>query len=88
MNESNIKGVSIRGIISFVVIMALCWACIYKIDDIKVGILKDIAIMILSYYFGQKSSPTSTTVTTPNVSISSNSGDLNKPSGGVVNVQP
>ncbi len=72
MNESNIQGVSIRGIISFVVIVALCWACIYKIDDTKVGILKDIAIMILSYYFGQRSAtmptmpPTETkTSTTP-----------------------
>lgn len=54
MNESNIKGVSIRGIISFIVVIALCWACVYKIDDTKVGILKDIAIMILSYYFGQR----------------------------------
>lgn len=54
MNESNIAGVSVRGIISFLVVVTLCWVCAYNTNDIKVGILKDIAIMILSYYFGQK----------------------------------
>lgn len=55
MNESNIFGISVRGIISFLVVVALCWVCVYNSNDIKVGILKDITIMILSYYFGQKS---------------------------------
>ena len=64
MQESNILGVSIRSIIAFVVIVALCWCCIYQIDDTKVGILKDIAIMILSFYFGQRTATMGSTSTT------------------------
>lgn len=55
MNESNIFGISIRGIIAFTIVCSICWACLWNTNDIKVGILKDLAIMILSFYFGQKS---------------------------------
>lgn len=58
MNESNIFGLSIRGIIAFIIVISICSACLINPNDTKVGILKDLAIMILSFYFGQKSTQT------------------------------
>lgn len=69
MNESNILGLSIRGIISFVIVISICGACLYQINDVKVGILKDLAIMILSFYFGQKSTQQGATNGSDNQSI-------------------
>jgi hypothetical protein len=59
MNESNIFGLSIRGIISFIVVVSICTVCVWHSSDTNIGILKDLAIMILSFYFGQKSTQTS-----------------------------
>lgn len=58
MNESNIFGLSIRGIIAFIVVVSICAVCIINRTDANIGILKDLAIMILSFYFGQKSTQT------------------------------
>jgi len=62
MNESNIFGLSIRGIIAFIVVVSICTVCVINRTDSNIGILKDLAIMILSFYFGQKS----TQATPPN----------------------
>lgn len=65
MNESNIGGVSVRGIIAIIVMAATCGACIYHIDDAKVGILKDLAILVLTFYFTQKSTQAQNQPTEP-----------------------
>lgn len=55
MNESNIAGLSVRGIIALIVVLSICTVCVINRTDGNIGILKDLAIMILSFYFGQKS---------------------------------
>ena len=57
MNESNIKGVSIRSILAFMIVAACCAIDIYNKDAIT---LKDLAFLVLGFYFGQKPAPTST----------------------------
>lgn len=70
MNESNIFGLSIRGIIAFVVVVSICTVCVINRTDSNIGILKDLAIMILSFYFGQKSTQGGTNATTTSSSDS------------------
>lgn len=54
ISESNIFGMSIRGIIAFVVIVSLCGVCIYLRTAESLGILKDTALVIITFYFSQK----------------------------------
>lgn len=81
MNESNIFGISVRGIIAVIVVSALCAGCLYHMDDTKIGILKDLAILILTFYFSQKltqggsnATTTSTSSTSPLPSASTDNG--------------
>ena len=61
MNESNIAGLSIRGIIAFVVITSLCGICLYLHTDSALQILKDISLVILTFYYVQKTPPNNPT---------------------------
>lgn len=54
MNESNLFGLSIRGIIAFVVVLSICIVCIMNRTDANIGILKDLAFIVLTFYFSQK----------------------------------
>jgi hypothetical protein len=58
MNESNIKGVSIRSILAFIIVFTTCWISKHNND---LGVAKDLAFLVLGFYFGQKQ----TTPTTP-----------------------
>lgn len=51
MNESNIKGVSIRSILAFVIVVSCCGVAIYSKELLT---LKDLAFLVLGFYFGQK----------------------------------
>lgn len=51
MNESNIKGVSIRSILALVIVISCCAVAI-KVKEL--GVLKDLAFLVLGFYFGQK----------------------------------
>lgn len=62
MNESNIMGISIRSILAFVIVVSCCAIAIWTKD---LGVLKDLAFLVLGFYFGQKPVvPTNTTTTT------------------------
>lgn len=54
MNESNIFGLSIRGIIAFIVITSLCGVCLWLHTAESLQILKDISLVILTFYYVQK----------------------------------
>ncbi len=59
MNESNILGLSIRGILAFIITASCCGVAVWTKD---LGVLKDLAFLVLGFYFGQKSiSPVSDT---------------------------
>lgn len=67
MNESNIKGVSIRSILAFIIVVSCCGIAIYNKD---LGVAKDLAFLVLGFYFGQKPSvPANTTTTTGSVTV-------------------
>ena len=53
MNESNIKGVSIRSILAFVIVLTCCGIAALTKD---LGVAKDLAFLVLGFYFGQKPS--------------------------------
>lgn len=55
MNESNIAGVSIRGIIAVIVLTSLCCLCVWLHTNEALQILKDISLVILTFYYVQKS---------------------------------
>lgn len=61
MNESNIKGVSIRSILAFVIVVSACAIAIYTKD---LPTLKDLAFLVLGFYFGQKPTVPANTTTT------------------------
>ena len=61
MNESNIMGVSIRSILAFVIVMSCCGVAVYIKE---IGVLKDLAFLVLGFYFGQKAYPPANTTTT------------------------
>lgn len=65
MNESTIFGVSARGILAFIVTLSCCMLAIWVKD---IGVLKDLAFLVLGSYFSRQSalggSTTSTTVST------------------------
>ena len=69
MNESNIAGMSIRGIIAFVVITSLCGLCVWLHTAEALQILKDIALVILTFYYVQKGTQGGSNAT-PNTSTS------------------
>jgi hypothetical protein len=67
MNESNINGVSIRSILAFVIVVSCCVIAMWTKD---LGVLKDLAFLVLGFYFGQKPAvPTNTTTTTASTTI-------------------
>ncbi len=74
MNESNIAGMSIRGIIAFIVLSSLCGVCVWLHTTESLAILKDVSLVILTFYYVQKTSQNGGT----NVKDSSVS-DTNKP---------
>ena len=57
MNESNIFGLSARAVMAFVIILSCC-ALAFILKDINV--LKDLALIAMGYYFGQKTPPRDT----------------------------
>jgi hypothetical protein len=67
MNESNIRGVSIRSILAFIIVVSACGVACWNKDLLT---LKDLAFLVLGFYFGQKPSVplnTSTTVASTTV---------------------
>ena len=54
MNESNIGGVSIRGILTAVIIVSVCILAFINKDMIET--LKYLASTVAGFYFGQKTS--------------------------------
>lgn len=54
MNESNILGLSIRGILAFLITASCCGVAVWTKD---LGVLKDLAFLVLGFYFGQKTIP-------------------------------
>jgi hypothetical protein len=67
MNESNIHGVSIRSILAFIIVLACCGVGVWVKD---LGVLKDLAFLVLGFYFGQKPvTPANTTTTTTTASV-------------------
>ena len=52
MNESNIFGLSARAIMAFIIVVSCCGLAIWLKD---IGILKDLALIVIGYYYGQKS---------------------------------
>lgn len=67
MNESNIKGISIRSILSFAIVVSCCAVAIFLKD---LGVLKDLAFLVLGFYFGQKPSvPANTSTTTVSTEV-------------------
>lgn len=65
MNESNIHGVSIRSILSFIIVLSACGVAIYLKE---MPTLKDLAFLVLGFYFGQKPTvPANTTTTVASV---------------------
>lgn len=51
MNESTIFGVSARGILALLITLSCCSVAVYVKD---LGVLKDLAFLVLGFYFGQK----------------------------------
>jgi len=52
MNESNIFGVSVRALLAVIIVVSCCGLCVWLQ---KVDILKDLSLVAVSFYFGQKS---------------------------------
>ena len=63
MNESNLKGISVRAIIAIMLVLACIVLAIMKmpIDET----IKYLAVSVVSFYFGNK--PQTTTPNTPEV---------------------
>ena len=54
MNESNIFCVSARAIMAFVIAVCCCGLAVWLKD---INVLKDLSLLALGYYFGQKQIP-------------------------------
>lgn len=54
MGESTIFGVSARGILALLITFSCCGVAVWLKD---LGVLKDLAFLVLGFYFGQKPSP-------------------------------
>lgn len=52
MDESKVMGVSMRGWLALMIVFSTCLSCVILN---KIDILKDMALISLSFYFGQKS---------------------------------
>lgn len=52
MNDSNIGGISVRAILATIIVVAFCFLAIWCQ---KIDMLQDIALVTVSFYFGQKS---------------------------------
>jgi hypothetical protein len=67
MNESNIKGVSIRSILAFIIVLACCGVAVWTRD---IEVLKLLSFLVLGFYFGQKPvTPANTTTTTTSAEV-------------------
>lgn len=78
MNESTIFGMSARGVLALIITISCCAVAVFTKD---LGVLKDLAFLVLGFYFGQKPSQSITgvpnaTITTGNTTITSKS-DIN-----------
>ena len=51
MEESTILGVSVRGVLALLITVSCCALAIWVKD---INVLKDLALLALGYYFGQK----------------------------------
>lgn len=54
MNESNIKGISFRGILALIITVATCALAIWLKN---LDVLDKLAFLVLGFYFGQKTNP-------------------------------
>lgn len=70
MNESMIFGVSARAILALIITMSCCSVALLTKD---INVLKDLTLLALGYYFGQKPSQSITTGGN-NATITSNPG--------------
>ena len=52
MNESKLLGVSVRGWLAVIVVLSVCALSLYTKE---LSVLKDLALIAMSFYFGQKS---------------------------------
>lgn len=52
MNDSSIGGVSVRAILATLIILSFCGLAIWMQ---KIDMLQDVALVAVSFYFGQKS---------------------------------
>lgn len=58
MGESTIFGMTTRGALALIITLSCCSIAIYTKD---IGVLKDLAFLVLGFYFGQKPSQSITT---------------------------
>lgn len=52
MNDSSIGGISVRAILAAMIVLSFCGLSIWMQ---KIDMLQDIALVAVSFYFGQKS---------------------------------
>lgn len=78
MGESTIFGVSARGILALLITASCCGIAVYLRD---IGVLKDLAFLVLGFYFGQKPSQSITTG-------GSNASIISSPNGTTLNTNP
>lgn len=51
-DESKIFGITVRGVLAIIITTSCCAIAIFIKD---IGVLKDLAFLVLGFYFGQKS---------------------------------
>lgn len=71
MGESTIFGISTRGVLALIITMSCCAIAVFTKD---IGVLKDLAFLVLGFYFGQKPSQSITTQGATNATITTNPG--------------
>lgn len=79
MGESTILGVSVRGLLALIITGACCGVALFLRD---IGVLKDLAFLVLGFYFGQKPSQSITTGGNTNATITTD------PSSTTITAQP
>lgn len=71
MGESTIFGMTTRGALALIITLSCCTIAMYLKD---IGVLKDLAFLVLGFYFGQKPSQSITTGGATNATITTNPG--------------
>lgn len=79
MNESTIFGMSTRGALALLITASCCGIAIFLKD---IGVLKDLAFLVLGFYFGQKPSQSITTGGNTNAKINTD------PNGTTISTEP